>query len=66
MHAVGNVGVGNQNSQGDALVQFAERNKLSIIITPFRKRNNVKWTWGNYRGETDFILCAKHKYCAGC
>ena len=62
---LGNFGVGNRNSRGDTLVEFAERNRLNIMNTFFQKRESRKWTWrgpnGTTKNEIDFILTDKPK-----
>ena len=60
--AIGNYGIDSRNARGEMLVEFAERNRLRIMNTFFRKRSNRKWTWkspnGETRNEIDFILSA--------
>lgn len=42
--AIGNYSFGHRNNREETLVQFAERNRLQIMNTFFKKRNR-KWTW---------------------
>ncbi|XP_047991456.1 craniofacial development protein 2-like [Leguminivora glycinivorella] len=53
-------GYGTRNVRGETLIQFAYENKLSILNTFFKKRNNRRWTWrspdGDTKNEIDYIL----------
>lgn len=53
-------GYGIRNNRGERLIEFAYENKLSIINTFYKKKNNQKWTWrspdGTTKNEIDYIL----------
>lgn len=56
---VGKFGFGDRNPRGDRLVEFAEKNRMFISNTFFKKRGGRKWTWKHPNGsksEIDFIL----------
>ena len=56
----GSYGMGTRNTRGDMLVEFAERHKLKIMNTFFKKRLNRRWTWispnGATKNEIDYIM----------
>ncbi|GBP70624.1 Craniofacial development protein 2 [Eumeta japonica] len=53
-------GYGVRNDRGQRLIDFALENKLTIINTCFKKKENRRWTWrsptGQYKNEIDYIL----------
>lgn len=57
--AAGHFGISTENKR-DQLVELAERDRLRITNTFFRKRSYKRWTWKNHTEETkdeiDFIL----------
>ncbi|KAI8494200.1 hypothetical protein Bbelb_279600 [Branchiostoma belcheri] len=61
--STGPFGYGTRNSRGDTLVNFAERHKMRIMNTHFKKPPNRRWTWispgGAYKNEIDYILTNK-------
>ena len=56
--AIGHYGI--DSAREEMLAEFAERNRLRIMNSFFRKRSNRMWTWkspnGETRNEIDFIL----------
>ncbi|KAG6454358.1 hypothetical protein O3G_MSEX008707, partial [Manduca sexta] len=58
-------GYGKRNDRGQRLVDFALENKLTIINTCFKKKQNKRWTWrspnGEYKNEIDYILSNQPK-----
>ncbi|XP_022816853.1 uncharacterized protein LOC111349834 [Spodoptera litura] len=59
-------GYGHRNRRGEKLIQFACENKLAILNTFFKKKNNRRWTWrspnGKVKNEIDYILTNLEKY----
>ncbi|GBP35076.1 Putative uncharacterized transposon-derived protein F52C9.6 [Eumeta japonica] len=53
-------GYGVRNDRGQRLIDFALENKLTIINTCFKKKENRRWTWrsptGQYKNEIDYIF----------
>lgn len=53
------------NSNGEFLIEFAERVNLKIMNTFYQKRKNEKWTWlspdSRTKNEIDFCLCNDSK-----
>lgn len=41
--ANGNYGIDCRNNRGEMLVEFADRNRLRVMNSFFRKRSNRKW-----------------------
>ena len=60
---VGNFGLGERNSRGQMLVEFAAQNKMKIMNTFFQKPQKRKWTWQGpnrtVKNEIDFILTTR-------
>ena len=56
---VGIYGFGPRNKRGSKLLEFAEKESMSIMNTFFKKRTARKWTWKSPSGtkhELDYIL----------
>ena len=56
---IGIHGLGTRNERGSRLIEFTEKEHLSVINTFFKKKLNQKWTWKSPKGKTseiDYIL----------
>ena len=55
--------IGVQNEAGQRLIKFCQENALVIANTLFQQHKRRLYTWtspdGQYRNETDYILCSK-------
>ena len=61
--ATGKFGLGLQNEAGQRLTQFCQKNTLVIANTLFQQHKRKLYTRttsdGQYRNETDYILCSQ-------
>ncbi|KAJ8709050.1 hypothetical protein PYW07_008876 [Mythimna separata] len=63
---LGPYGLGERNKRGDKLIQFANRQNLSIMNSFFYKKPQYRWTWKsnvrryNTKNEIDYILCCNN------
>ena len=59
----GKFGLGVQNEAGQRLIEFCQENALVIANTLFQQHNRRCYTWksadGQYRNQSDFILCSQ-------
>ena len=59
----GKFGLGVQNEAGQRLTEFCQENKLVIAHTLFQQHKRRLYTWtstdGQYRNQTDYILCSQ-------
>ena len=59
----GKFGLGLQNEAGQRLTQFCQKNTLVIANTLFQQHKRKLYTRttsdGQYRNETDYILCSQ-------
>ena len=58
----GKFGLGEQNEAGQRLTEFCQENALVIANTLFQQHRRRLYTWtssnGQYRNQTDYILCS--------
>ena len=58
----GKFGLGVQNEAGQRLIEFCQENALVIANTLFQQHKRQHYTWtsqdGQYRNQTDYILCS--------
>ena len=56
-------GLGVQNEAGQRLTKFCQENTLIIATTLFQQHKRRLYTWtstdGQYRNQTDYILCSQ-------
>ena len=59
----GRFGPGVQNEAGQRLIEFCQKNSLVIANTLFQQYKRRLYTWtspdGQYRNQTDYILCSQ-------
>lgn len=57
---IGSFGLGTRNERGDLLAEFAERERLYVMNSFFKKRCGKRWSWHGpdkrIKNEIDFIL----------
>ena len=65
---IGEFGIGEQNMEGEMLIDFCVRNNLAIMNTYFQHRDSHKYTWYRYNSnlgsydlktQIDFFLTSK-------
>ena len=60
---IGKFDLGEQNEAGQRLTEFCQENSLVIADTLFQQHRRRLYTWtssnGQYRNQTDYILCSK-------
>ena len=58
---IGKFGLGVQNEAGQRITEFCQENILVIANTLFQQHKRKLYTWtsvdGQYRNQTDYILC---------
>ena len=59
----GKFGLGVQNEAGQRLIEFCQENVLVKANTLFQQHKRRLYTWtstdGQYRNQTDYILCSQ-------
>ena len=59
----GKFGLGVQNEAGQRLIEFCQETTLVIANTLFQQHRRRRYTWilpdGQYRNQTDYILCSQ-------